>query len=71
MPIDDPVEVKEQYACEDNLRARQALWQGATGTDPRRSSGGRSRSGSQSACSRSAAVRASSPSGSSPSSEQT
>ena len=35
MPIDDPVEVKEQYAREDNLRARQALWQGATGTDPK------------------------------------
>ena len=35
MPIDDPVEVKEQYACEHNLRARQALWQGATGTDPK------------------------------------
>ena len=35
MPIDDPVEVEEQYAREDNLRARQALWQGATGTDPK------------------------------------
>ena len=31
--IDDPVEVREQYACEDNLRARQALWEGAEGTD--------------------------------------
>jgi ubiquinone/menaquinone biosynthesis C-methylase UbiE len=35
MPIDDPVEVEAQYAREDNLRARQALWQGATGTDPK------------------------------------
>ena len=31
--IDDPQEVREQYACEDNLRARQALWEGAEGTD--------------------------------------
>lgn len=31
-PIDDPVEVRAQYACEDNLRARQALWEGAEGT---------------------------------------
>jgi ubiquinone/menaquinone biosynthesis C-methylase UbiE len=35
MPVDDPVEVEEQYASEHNLRARQALWQGATGTDPK------------------------------------
>jgi SAM-dependent methyltransferase len=35
MPIDDPVEVEAQYAREDNLRARQALWHGATGTDPK------------------------------------
>ncbi len=35
MPIDDPVEVREQYAREDNLRARQALWDGATGNDPK------------------------------------
>src|SRR3954468_8647204 len=35
MPIDDPTEVQAQYAQEDNLRARQALWQGATGTDPK------------------------------------
>ena len=31
-PIDDPQEVREQYAREDNLRARQALWEGAEGT---------------------------------------
>jgi SAM-dependent methyltransferase len=35
MPIDDPVEVREQYAREDNLRARQALWENAIGTDPK------------------------------------
>jgi SAM-dependent methyltransferase len=35
MPLDDPAEVKEQYAREDNLRARQAVWQGATGSDPK------------------------------------
>src|SRR3954470_14557213 len=35
MPIDDPVEVEAQYAREDNLRARQALWHGAAGTDPK------------------------------------
>jgi SAM-dependent methyltransferase len=35
MPLDDPVEVEEQYAREDNLRARQALWKGAVGTDPK------------------------------------
>lgn len=35
MPIDDPSEVKEQYAREDNLQARQALWEGATGIDPK------------------------------------
>lgn len=34
-PIDDPAEVREQYAREDNLRARQALWEGAEGTDPK------------------------------------
>lgn len=34
-PIDDPVHVREQYAREDNLRARQALWEGAEGTSPK------------------------------------
>ena len=31
-PLDDPVEVRAQYAREDNLRARQALWERAEGT---------------------------------------
>ena len=34
-PIDDPEVVRQQYAREDNLRARQALWEGAVGTDPK------------------------------------
>ena len=34
MPLDDQSVVREQYACEDNLRARQALWEHKTGTDP-------------------------------------
>ena len=34
-PIDDPKVVREQYAREDNLRARQALWEDAVGTDPK------------------------------------
>jgi len=33
--LDDPGVVREQYAREDNLRARQAIWVGATGTDPK------------------------------------
>jgi SAM-dependent methyltransferase len=33
--LDDQASVREQYASEDNLRARQALWVGATGTDPK------------------------------------
>jgi SAM-dependent methyltransferase len=33
--LDDPEVVREQYAREDNLRARQAIWVGATGTDPK------------------------------------
>jgi len=33
-PIDDPEVVRQQYAREDNLRARQALWEDAVGTDP-------------------------------------
>ena len=33
--LNDQSVVREQYATEDNLRARQALWQGATGTDPK------------------------------------
>jgi SAM-dependent methyltransferase len=33
--LDDQAVVREQYACEDNLRARQALWEGAIGTDPK------------------------------------
>jgi SAM-dependent methyltransferase len=33
--LDDQVVVREQYASEENLRARQALWEGATGTDPK------------------------------------
>jgi len=33
--LDDPQVVREQYAREDNLRARQAIWVGATGTDPK------------------------------------
>ena len=35
MTLDDPGVVREQYAREDNLRARQAIWVGATGTDPK------------------------------------
>jgi SAM-dependent methyltransferase len=31
MPFDDPAEVKEQYATEENLRARQALWANVEG----------------------------------------
>ena len=31
MPHDDPVEVRRQYAREDNLRARQALYEEVTG----------------------------------------
>ncbi|HEX4527375.1 MAG TPA: class I SAM-dependent methyltransferase [Gaiellaceae bacterium] len=31
MPHDDPAEVRRQYACEDNLRARQALYEEVTG----------------------------------------
>ena len=34
-PIDDPEVVRQQYAREDNLRARQALWEDAVGTDPK------------------------------------
>ena len=34
MRIDDPASVKQQYASEENLRARQALWQHTTGDDP-------------------------------------
>jgi SAM-dependent methyltransferase len=34
MRIDDAAAVKEQYAREENLRARQALWEHTTGTDP-------------------------------------
>ncbi len=33
IPLDDQSVVREQYAREDNLRARQALWEHATGTD--------------------------------------
>jgi SAM-dependent methyltransferase len=33
--MDDPEVVREQYAREDNLRARQALYQEMTGPDPR------------------------------------
>ena len=32
--LDDPVAVAEQYACEDNLRARQALYEETEGTQP-------------------------------------
>jgi len=35
MPLDDQWVVREQYAREDNLRARQALWEHTTGTDPK------------------------------------
>ena len=31
--LDDPVVVREQYATEDNLRARQALWREVDGPD--------------------------------------
>ena len=34
MKINDPRVVEEQYADEANLRARQALWEHKTGTDP-------------------------------------
>jgi SAM-dependent methyltransferase len=33
--LDDPQLVREQYASEDNLRARQALWRELEGPDPR------------------------------------
>lgn len=33
--LDDPQAVRAQYEREDNLRARQALWEGAEGTDPK------------------------------------
>jgi SAM-dependent methyltransferase len=33
--LDDQDVVREQYAREDNLRARQAIWAGARGTDPK------------------------------------
>ena len=33
MAFDDPAVVREQYAAEDNLRARKALWEGAVGVD--------------------------------------
>lgn len=32
--LDDPASVKEQYACEDNLRARQRLYEEVTGPHP-------------------------------------
>jgi SAM-dependent methyltransferase len=35
MAFDDPTVVREQYAAEGNLQARQALWDGAQGTDPK------------------------------------
>jgi SAM-dependent methyltransferase len=35
MAFDDQAVVKEQYATEANLRARQALWKGAEGDDPK------------------------------------
>jgi SAM-dependent methyltransferase len=35
MAFDDPAVVREQYAAEGNLQARQALWDGAEGTDPK------------------------------------
>ena len=35
MAFDDQAVVKEQYATEANLRARQALWIGAEGDDPK------------------------------------
>lgn len=35
MSIDDPAVVREQYADEANLRARQALWDHRTGPDPK------------------------------------
>lgn len=31
MPCDDPAMVEQQYACEDNLRARQSLYEETTG----------------------------------------
>lgn len=35
MPCDDPVLVAKQYECEDNLRARQSLYEETTGPDAR------------------------------------
>jgi SAM-dependent methyltransferase len=35
MAFDDPVLVREQYSTEVNLQARQALWEGADGIDPK------------------------------------
>jgi SAM-dependent methyltransferase len=34
MPLDDPATVKEQYAREDNLRARQRLYEEVSGSHP-------------------------------------
>jgi SAM-dependent methyltransferase len=34
MPLDDPATVKAQYACEDNLRARQRLYEEVSGPHP-------------------------------------
>ena len=34
MRLDDEATVRAQYACEDNLRARQALYQEVSGPDP-------------------------------------
>ena len=34
MPFDDPATVKEQYAREDNLRARQRMYQEVSGPNP-------------------------------------
>jgi len=34
MRLDDQAAVREQYACEDNLRARQALYEETAGPDP-------------------------------------
>jgi SAM-dependent methyltransferase len=34
MGLDDPATIKEQYACEDNLRARQRLYEEVSGPHP-------------------------------------
>jgi len=45
--IDDPAHVARQYATEENLEARRALYADATGPDPREITRGSSPLGSR------------------------